>query len=317
LVVALALILSLLPLTAIAQQSISEKADIVDTAIAAGDFNTLVELVQAAGLVDVLKGEGPYTVFAPTDAAFAAVPADVLAALAADTEALKSVLLYHVLEGRVIAALISDGRVATTAEGSDVTFSFADGVKAINGAKIVARDIQASNGVIHVIDSVILPPAIAAVLGGGAEAASADAAEEVAEEAATEEAAEEAAAEETPVATEEAAEEAAAEETPVATEEAAEEAAAEETPVATEEAAEEAAAEETPVATEEAAEEAAAEATPVPTEEAVAEEAAEELPAPDTLPVTGGADNGIIGLLIGLAMVVFAGLALTMRRRLA
>ncbi|MFN3333587.1 MAG: fasciclin domain-containing protein [Caldilinea sp.] len=271
LVVAIALIVSLLPLTAMAQQSISEKADIVDTAVAAGSFNTLVELVQAAGLVDVLKSEGPFTVFAPTDEAFAAVPEDVLAALAADPDALRSVLLYHVLEGRVIAALISDGKTATTAEGSDVTFSFADGVKSINGAEIIVRDIQASNGVIHVINSVILPPSIAAALSGAAEAAAAEAP--------------------------------------------AEEAAAEATPAPTEEAAEEAAAEATPAPTEEAAEEAAAEATPAPTEEA-AEEAAKEAPAPETLPMTGG-DNGVVGLMLGLIMVVAAGLALAVRRRLA
>lgn len=271
LVVAIALVVSLLPLTAMAQQSISEKADIVDTAVAAGSFNTLVELVQAAGLVDVLKSEGPFTVFAPTDEAFAAVPEDVLAALAADPDALRSVLLYHVLEGRVIAALISDGKTATTAEGSDVTFSFADGVKSINGAEIIARDIQASNGVIHVINSVILPPSIAAALSGGAEAAAAEAP--------------------------------------------AEEAAAEATPAPTEEATEEAAAEATPAPTEEAAEEAAAEATPAPTEEA-AEETAKEAPAPETLPMTGG-DNGVVGLMLGLIMVVAAGLALAVRRRLA
>jgi len=267
LVVAIALVVSLLPLTAMAQQSISEKADIVDTAVAAGSFNTLVELVQAAGLVDLLKSEGPFTVFAPTDEAFAAVPDDVLAALAANPDALRSVLLYHVLEGRVIAALISDGKTATTAEGSDVTFSFVDGVKSINGAEIIARDIQASNGVIHVINSVILPPSIAAALSSGAEAAAAEAP--------------------------------------------AEEAAAEATPAPTEEAAEEAAAEATPAPTEEAAEEAAAEATPAPTEEA-----AEEAPAPETLPMTGS-DNGVVGLMLGLIVVVAAGLALAMRRRLA
>ena len=274
LAVALALVLSMMPLTAMAQESMSEKADLVDTAVAAGNFNTLVELVQAADLVDVLKGEGPFTVFAPTDEAFAAVPGDVLAALAADPDALRSVLLYHVVPGRLIAALISDGKTVTTAEGSDITFGFADGVKSVNGAEIIARDIQASNGVIHVIDSVILPPAIAAALSGGAEAAAAEA-------------------------------------TPAATEEATEEAAAEATPAPTEEAAEEAAAEATPAPTEEAAEEAAAEATPVPTEEAT-----EDAGAPDMLPVTGG-DNGIVALVLGLALVVIAGLALTMRRRLA
>ena len=169
------LLLSLAPFQAIAQDSMSEKANLVETAIAAGDFTTLVELVEAAGLAETLQGEGPFTVFAPTDAAFAAVPADVLEALAADPEALQSVLLYHVVPGRLVAALISDGKEVATAEGSNVLFSFADGVKKVNGATIVAKDIQASNGVIHVIDSVILPPAIAAAL-GIAEAAPAEAA---------------------------------------------------------------------------------------------------------------------------------------------
>jgi LPXTG-motif cell wall-anchored protein len=335
LMVALALVLSLMPFPAVAQESMSEKADLVDTAVAAGDFTTLVELVQSAGLVDTLKGEGPFTVFAPTDEAFAAVPEDVLGALAADPELLQRVLLYHVVPGRLVAALISDGKEVATAEGSNVLFSFVDGVKAINGANIVARDIQASNGVIHVIDSVILPADIAAGLPAAAEGAAAEeAAEEAAAEAtpvATEEAAEEAAAEATPVATEEVAEEAAAEATPVATEEAAEEAAAEATPVATEEAAEEAAAEATPVATEEAAEEAAAEATPVATEEAAEETAAEavateapaeeaaaeEAPAPDMLPVTGGESNNVVALAAALVLAVIAAFALVTRRRMA
>ncbi|MFO7634340.1 MAG: fasciclin domain-containing protein, partial [Caldilinea sp.] len=203
LAVALALVMSLMPLHAFAQESMSEKADIVDTAVAAGDFTTLVELVQSAGLVDTLKSEGPFTVFAPTDEAFAAVPADVLAALAADPEVLQRVLLYHVVPGRLVAALISDGKEVATAEGSNVLFSFTDGVKAVNGASIVARDIQASNGVIHVIDSVILPADIAALLPGAAEAAEEPPAE--ATPAPTEEAAEEAAAAEaTPAPAEEA-----------------------------------------------------------------------------------------------------------------
>ncbi|MBK8798297.1 MAG: fasciclin domain-containing protein [Anaerolineales bacterium] len=165
LAVVLALMLSLLPVQTFAQEGLSAKADLVETAIAAGDFDTLVELVQTAGLAETLQGEGPFTVFAPTDEAFAALPADVLDALAADPEMLQSVLLYHVIPGRLIAALISDGKEVATAEGSNVLFSFADGVKQVNGATIVAKDIQASNGVIHVIDSVMLPPAIAATLG--------------------------------------------------------------------------------------------------------------------------------------------------------
>ena len=201
--VVFALILSLVPLQTFAQTGLSEKPDIVETAVAAGDFTILVELVQAAGLVDVLKGEGPFTVFAPTDEAFAAVPAEILAALAEDPEALRSVLLYHVVPGRLVAALISDGKEVETAQGESVRFSFSDGVKKINGATIVARDIQASNGVIHAIDSVILPPSLAAALADLLPSAE----EGVAAAAATPEPTEEAAAAATPEPTEEAAEE--------------------------------------------------------------------------------------------------------------
>lgn len=193
--VVLALVLSLVPLRTFAQEGISEKPDIVETAVAAGDFTILVELIQAAELVDVLEGEGPFTVFAPTDEAFAAVPAEILTALAEDPEMLRSVLLYHVVSGRLVAALISDGKEVETAQGESVRFSFADGVKKVNEATIVVRDIQASNGVIHAIDSVILPPSVAAALAdllpaGAAEAAATpEPTEEVAEEAAVEAAA--------------------------------------------------------------------------------------------------------------------------------
>jgi uncharacterized surface protein with fasciclin (FAS1) repeats len=133
--------------------------DIVDTAIEAGSFTTLVAAVQAAGLVDALKGEGPFTVFAPTDEAFAKVPAETLEALLADPEALAQVLLYHVVPGKVMAGDLSDGLSAETLQGAPVAFSLmADGAK-VNDANIVATDIETSNGVIHVIDSVILPPA--------------------------------------------------------------------------------------------------------------------------------------------------------------
>ncbi len=203
--VVFALILSLVPLQTFAQTGLSEKPDIVETAVAAGDFTILVELVQAAGLVDVLKGEGPFTVFAPTDEAFAAVPAEILAALAEDPEALRSVLLYHVVPGRLVAALISDGKEVQTAQGESVQFSFTDGVKKINGATIVARDIQASNGVIHAIDSVILPPSLAAALADLLPSAEEGVAEAAATPEPTEEAVAEAAA--TPEPSEEAAEE--------------------------------------------------------------------------------------------------------------
>lgn len=132
---------------------------IVDVAISAGNFTTLVAAVQAAGLVETLQGAGPFTVFAPTDEAFAKLPAGTVEALLADPAALANVLTYHVLSGKVMAAQVSDGLTARTVQGSTVTFSIVDGVVKINDAVISATDIEASNGVIHVIDSVILPPA--------------------------------------------------------------------------------------------------------------------------------------------------------------
>jgi uncharacterized surface protein with fasciclin (FAS1) repeats len=133
--------------------------DIVDTAVAAGSFTTLVAAVQAAGLVDALKGEGPFTVFAPTDEAFAALPKETLDGLLADPEALAKILTYHVIAGKVMAADVTDGLSAATLAGPEVTFTLADGKAMINDATIVATDVAASNGVIHVIDKVILPPA--------------------------------------------------------------------------------------------------------------------------------------------------------------
>jgi transforming growth factor-beta-induced protein len=148
------------PAAPAAEEPAEAALDIVDTAIAAGDFTTLVAAVEAAGLVETLKSEGPFTVFAPTDAAFAALPAGTVDALLADPSGdLTQILLYHVVPGQVLAADVSDGLEATTVQGSPVTFSAgADGVM-INDANIVATDIVASNGVIHVIDAVILPPA--------------------------------------------------------------------------------------------------------------------------------------------------------------
>jgi uncharacterized surface protein with fasciclin (FAS1) repeats len=139
--------------------STATTADIVDTAVAAGSFKTLVAAVQAAGLVDTLKGTGPFTVFAPTDEAFAKLPAGTVDNLLKDPEALANILLYHVVPGKVMAAQVSDGLTAKTAQGSTVTFTVADGGVKINDANITATDIETSNGVIHVIDSVILPPA--------------------------------------------------------------------------------------------------------------------------------------------------------------
>ncbi len=132
--------------------------DIVDTAVAAGSFTTLATLLTDAGLIETLKGEGPFTVFAPTDEAFAAVPADTLAALGADKALLTKVLTYHVVPGTVMAADIAAGDVATVA-GPTVAITIVDGKVMVNDATVVTADVVASNGVIHVIDKVLLPPA--------------------------------------------------------------------------------------------------------------------------------------------------------------
>ena len=156
--IALTLVLTLLPFAGVAQAQ-DDLQDIVDTAVAADDFNTLVAAVQAANLVDTLKGEGPFTVFAPTDAAFAALPEGTLETLLADPAGdLTQILLYHVIAGKVMAADLSNGMQANTVQGSPVTFTLADNEAMVNDANIVVTDIEASNGVIHVIDAVILPP---------------------------------------------------------------------------------------------------------------------------------------------------------------
>ena len=130
--------------------------DIVDIAAGAGTFNTLVAAIQAAGLVDTLKGEGPFTVFAPTDEAFAALPEGTVEALLADIPTLTAILTYHVVPGAVLSTDLTDGMMAETVNGQSVTISLADGVQ-VNGANVITADIEASNGVIHVIDAVILP----------------------------------------------------------------------------------------------------------------------------------------------------------------
>ncbi|MDH5798437.1 MAG: fasciclin domain-containing protein [Paracoccaceae bacterium] len=134
--------------------------DIVDTAVGAGSFTTLVAAVQAAGLVDTLKGDGPFTVFAPTDEAFAALPEGTVESLLLpeNKDLLVSILTYHVVSGKVMSTDLSDGMMAATVEGSEITVDLSDGVK-IDGANVLTADIEASNGVIHVIDAVILPPA--------------------------------------------------------------------------------------------------------------------------------------------------------------
>jgi len=139
----------------------AQDKDIVETAVAAGSFNTLAKLLGDAGLVETLKGPGPFTVFAPTDDAFSKVPAATLAALGKDKALLKSVLLYHVVSGRVMAAdaLKLAGNGARTVNGAEAKIMVMGGKPMINQAHIVTTDIMTKNGVIHVIDAVMLPPA--------------------------------------------------------------------------------------------------------------------------------------------------------------
>lgn len=136
--------------------AVAEEMDIVDTAVSAGQFTTLVKAVQEAGLVETLKGEGPFTVFAPTDEAFAKLPEGTLEALLNDKDQLRAILTYHVVAGKVMAADVQAGAV-TTVQGDtfDVTIDY--GKVKVDQANVVATDIVTSNGVIHVIDSVILP----------------------------------------------------------------------------------------------------------------------------------------------------------------
>ena len=137
----------------------AELKDIVDTATEAGSFTTLLQAATAAGLVETLKGAGPYTVFAPTDEAFAALPAGTLEGLLADPEALKQVLLYHVVAGKVTSDQVVGLTSADSVAGPAIAIKVEDGTVVLNdSAKVVTTDIEASNGVIHVIDSVILPP---------------------------------------------------------------------------------------------------------------------------------------------------------------
>ncbi|MEG4230005.1 fasciclin domain-containing protein [Microcoleus sp. N9_B2] len=131
-------------------------ADIVDTAVSAGSFTTLVAAVQAAGLVDTLKGAGPFTVFAPTDEAFAKLPAGTVDSLLKDIPKLKKILTYHVVSGKVMAADVVKLKSAKTVEGSEVKIDASNGVK-INDSTVTTADVAADNGVIHIIDSVLLP----------------------------------------------------------------------------------------------------------------------------------------------------------------
>jgi uncharacterized surface protein with fasciclin (FAS1) repeats len=135
--------------------------NIVEVAIGAGDFETLVAAVTAAGLVETLSGPGPFTVFAPTDAAFAKLPAGTVETLLQpeNLAQLQAILTYHVVSGEVRAAQVVQLNAATTVQGDDVAITVNDGVVSVNDATVLQTDIGASNGVIHVIDTVLLPPA--------------------------------------------------------------------------------------------------------------------------------------------------------------
>lgn len=137
----------------------AQDMDIVDTAVGAGTFTTLVAAVTAAGLVETLKGEGPFTVFAPTDAAFAALPAGTVEDLLKpeNKDKLVALLTYHVVAGKVMSTDLTEGMKAATVNGAEVTITLDGGAK-VNGATISTADIVAKNGVIHVIDAVIMPP---------------------------------------------------------------------------------------------------------------------------------------------------------------
>ena len=152
-----AAILVTLPLAA-GDYAKTEK-DIVETAVGAGSFDTLVAAVQAAGLVDALKAEGPLTVFAPTDEAFAKLPEGTVENLLKpeNVEQLRSILTYHVVSGKVMASQVSDGLTAPSLNGQNLSFTVDESGASVSGAGIVATDVAASNGVIHVIDTVMIP----------------------------------------------------------------------------------------------------------------------------------------------------------------
>jgi uncharacterized surface protein with fasciclin (FAS1) repeats len=152
LIVVPASIVALAPWTAKAEKP----ADIVDTAVKAGSFNTLATALKAAGLVEALKGEGPFTVFAPTDEAFAKLPDGALEGLLKDKDKLTAILTYHVVPGRVTAANVIKLESAKTLQGQLVRIDASSGVR-INNAKVTQADVLASNGVIHVIDTVLIP----------------------------------------------------------------------------------------------------------------------------------------------------------------
>ncbi|MDH3249960.1 MAG: fasciclin domain-containing protein, partial [Acidimicrobiia bacterium] len=150
-----------------AAEEMARPGTIVDVAVEAGSFSTLVTAIQAAGLVDTLSSEGPFTVFAPTDDAFAALPEGLLDTVLADTDLLTSILTYHVVAGNVTAAGVVTLDSADTVQGEAVTITVDDGSVLVNDANVVQTDVDASNGVIHVIDAVLLPPSVVDALAAG------------------------------------------------------------------------------------------------------------------------------------------------------
>jgi len=165
-IAALSLAGLMLATTAVPAQTLAAKAEkktdktIVDVAIANGSFKTLVAALKAADLVGALQGSGPFTVFAPTDAAFAKLPAGTVDALLKDPVKLGAILKYHVISGRVMAADVvkANGAKPTTLNGAPLDITVKGGKVYVNGAQVTTADVAASNGVIHVIDAVVLPP---------------------------------------------------------------------------------------------------------------------------------------------------------------
>lgn len=152
-----ALVAALILLLALAAPTAAQPKDIVDTAVAAGSFKTLAKLLTDADLVTIMKSPGPFTVFAPTDEAFAKVPKETLDALAKDKAKLKAVLTYHVLTSKWMSDDIKLVKSTGTAEGRSVEFGTSGGALTVNGAKVIKADIDCTNGVVHVIDSVLIP----------------------------------------------------------------------------------------------------------------------------------------------------------------
>jgi uncharacterized surface protein with fasciclin (FAS1) repeats len=144
--------------TSMGETSAPAEMNIVETAVAAGQFTTLTSLLQQTGLDKTLAEDGPYTVFAPTDKAFAKVPKKTLDALAANPDQLKAVLLYHVADGEVKAADVATMSSVATLNGASLPIKANDGVVRVGGAKVIQADVMTSNGVIHVVDAVLIPP---------------------------------------------------------------------------------------------------------------------------------------------------------------